>query len=399
MPLLILRRLGNTIPTIVAVVLVIFTLFSVIPGSFTSSGDDGRMLDAQVMERMRKELGLDDPLHQRFGTYVANLAQGDLGTSFRTREPVTKVIAQRLWPSLKLTIAAMGFAILVGVPLGFIAALRPGSLIDMGSMVVAISGLSLPKFWLGLMLMYLFALTLGWLPSFGYGDGGLRHLILPAVALGVSPMALLARTTRAGVLDVLNADFVRTARPRDRPRRAGTSRNALVLVLTTACRRLAVRRWWRSSSRPGPARCWSTWSSSATSRPQGSILVTSLLPPDQHAIDIAWRHRPAHPLRLTADEARPILLIGGGLWPSWSPSPSSHPDRALRSGAANLMNAEIRRPEFGTDGQGAHFRASSTAPRSAHRRHRLADRQHHHRRDAGGTPAIGAAGGTISSTG
>ncbi|BBK39496.1 ABC transporter permease [Allostella sp. ATCC 35155] len=237
MPLLILRRLGNTVPTIVAVVLVIFTLFSVIPGSFTSAGDDGRVLDAQVAERMRKELGLDDPLHVRFGSYVANLVQGDLGTSFRTREPVTKVIAQRLWPSLKLTIAAMGFAILVGVPLGFIAALRPGSLIDMASMVVAISGLSLPKFWLGLMLMYLFALTLGWLPSFGYGDGGLRHLILPAVALGVSPMALLARTTRAGVLDVLNADFVRTARSKGmseyRVVRWHVVRNALVLVLTT----------------------------------------------------------------------------------------------------------------------------------------------------------------------
>lgn len=237
MPLLILRRLGNTVPTIVAVVLVIFTLFSVIPGSFTSSGDDGRMLDPEVMERMRKELGLDDPLHERFASYVGALVQGDLGTSFRTREPVTNVIAQRLWPSLKLTLAAMGFAIVVGVPLGFLAALRPGSLADMGSMVVAISGLSLPKFWLGLMLMYLFALTLGWLPSFGYGDGGLRYLLLPAVALGVSPMALLARTTRAGVLDVLNADFVRTARSKGMSEYRVVTwhvmRNALVLVLTT----------------------------------------------------------------------------------------------------------------------------------------------------------------------
>jgi ABC-type dipeptide/oligopeptide/nickel transport system permease component len=105
------------------------------------------------------------------------------------------------------------------------------------SMVAAVSGLSLPKFWLGLMLMYLFALVLGWLPSFGYGDGGLRHLILPALALGVSPMALLARTTRAGVLDVLNADFVRTARSKGmsefRVVKWHVMRNALVLVITT----------------------------------------------------------------------------------------------------------------------------------------------------------------------
>jgi peptide/nickel transport system permease protein len=233
-----LRRLLNIVPTVGAVVLLIFVLFSVIPGSFTSSGaEDGRMLDPQVIERMRKEMGLDDPLVERFGRYVAATAVGDLGTSFRTREPVTKLIGDRLWPSLKLTFAAMGFAILIGVPLGFIAALKPGGVIDTISMVGAVSGLSLPKFWFGLMLMYLFALVLGWLPSFGYGDGGLRHLTLPAVALGVSPLALLARTTRAAVLEVLNADFVRTARSKGMAEARVVTwhvmRNALVLVITT----------------------------------------------------------------------------------------------------------------------------------------------------------------------
>ena len=130
----------------------------------------------------------------------------------------------------------MTFAIAVGVTLGFFAALKPGSLIDTASMVGAISGLSLSQFWFGLMLMYLFALKLNWLPSFGYGDGGLRNLILPAVALGVGPMALLARTTRAAVLDVLNADFVRTARSKGMSERRVVKwhvlRNALVLVIT-----------------------------------------------------------------------------------------------------------------------------------------------------------------------
>ncbi|HKU98137.1 MAG TPA: ABC transporter permease [Vineibacter sp.] len=233
-----LRRLLNVIPTVGAVILLIFVLFSVIPGSFTSTGaEDGRMLDPQVMERMRKEMGLDDPILERFGRYVGHTLVGDLGKSFRTREPVTKLIADRLWPSFKLAMAAMGFAVLIGVPLGFIAALRPGGVVDSVSMIVAVSGLSLAQFWLGLMMMYLFGLLLGWLPSFGYGDGGPRYLILPGLALGVGPMALLARTTRAAVLDVLNADFVRTARSKGMAEARVVTwhvmRNALVLVITT----------------------------------------------------------------------------------------------------------------------------------------------------------------------
>ena len=238
MLLVLARRLANVVPTLVAIIALVFLLFSVLPGSFISGmGEDGRTtIDPAVMERMRKEMGLDDPLPERFAKYIAHTAVGDLGKSFRTREPVTTLIGQRIWPSLKLMFAAMTFAIAVGVTLGFLAALRPGSLIDTVSMVAAISGLSLSQFWFGLMLMYLFALTLQWLPSFGYGDGGLTHLILPAVALGVGPMALLARTTRAAVLDVLNADFVRTARSKGMSERRVVEwhvlRNALVLVIT-----------------------------------------------------------------------------------------------------------------------------------------------------------------------
>jgi peptide/nickel transport system permease protein len=236
--LVLARRLFNVIPTLLAVIALVFLLFSVLPGSFISGmNEDGRSaIDPAVMERMRKEMGLDDPLPERFAKYVAHTVTGDLGVSFRTREPVTRLIAARIWPSLKLVLAAMAFAIAVGVSLGFLAALKPGSLVDTLSMVGAISGLSLSQFWFGLMLMYAFALQLKWLPSFGYGDGGLLHLILPAVALGVGPMALLARTTRASVLDVLNADFVRTARSKGMSERLVVKwhvlRNALVLVIT-----------------------------------------------------------------------------------------------------------------------------------------------------------------------
>ncbi len=233
-----LRRVLQSVPIVLAVALLIFVLFSVIPGTFASSlNDDGRsVMDPAVVERMNKELGLNDPVYVRFGRYVLQLAQLDLGTSFRTRQPVTKVLAERMGATLQLCFAAMLFAIVLGVPLGFIAALKPGSLIDTLSMVVAVSGLSLPKFWLGLLLMYLFALKLGWLPSFGYGSDP-RYLVLPAVALGVAPLALLARTTRAAVLEIMNADFVRTARSKGmsegRVVRWHLARNALVIVLTT----------------------------------------------------------------------------------------------------------------------------------------------------------------------
>lgn len=229
------RRLLQTIPTVLAVVLLVFVLFSVVPGSIVSSMSDDS--DPQVELRMKKQLGLDDPVYVRFGAYIAKLVTGDFGTSFRTREPVTTMIAKRMWPTLQLIFAAMALAVVIGVPLGFVAALKPGGIVDTLAMVVAVSGLSIAKFWLGLVLMYFFALKLGWLPSFGYGDGGLKYLILPAVTLGVSPMALFARTTRAAVLEIMIADFVRTARSKGmsetRVVKWHVMRNALVIILTT----------------------------------------------------------------------------------------------------------------------------------------------------------------------
>lgn len=235
----IIRRLLQAIPILLAVAALIFVLFSVIPGDFaTSQMADGRTnVDAETIARMNKQFGLDQPLPERLARYVGGLATFDLGDSFRTRQPVTLLIAERLWPSLQLAIAAMVFAVMIGVPLGFLAALKPGSWVDMLSMVFAVSGLSLPLFWLGLLLMYAFALTLGWFPSFGYGDGNPRYIVLPAFALGVAPLALLARTARAAVLEVMHADFIRTARAKGsgsyRVLRWHVLRNALVIVLTT----------------------------------------------------------------------------------------------------------------------------------------------------------------------
>jgi len=234
-----IRRLLQMIPTVIVVALLIFVIFSVVPGSFAASLiADGRAdADPALLARLNREFGLDKPLYERFAQYLYDIARFDLGTSFRTRQPVVDLIEARIWASLKLAVAAMAFAAAFGVPLGFIAALRPGSLLDTSTMIGAVSGLSMPQFWLGLLLMYVFALQLGWLPSFGYGDGGLLHLILPAITLGLTPLALLARTTRAGVLDVLNADFIRTAHSKGmsnaRVVRWHVARNALVLIVTT----------------------------------------------------------------------------------------------------------------------------------------------------------------------
>lgn len=235
----VIRRLLQAVPILLAVAAVIFLLFSVIPGNFAMSQmADGRSgVDAEQVARMNEQFGLNDPLPIRFAKYVGDLVTLDLGTSFRTRQPVVISLAERLWPSFQLAMAAMLFAMVLGIPLGFLAALKPGSWIDTLTMIVAVSGLSLPKFWLGLIMMYVFALMLGWLPSFGYGEGDPRYLVLPAVALGVAPLALLARTTRAAVLDVTNADFVRTAKAKGagetRVMRVHVARNAFVIVLTT----------------------------------------------------------------------------------------------------------------------------------------------------------------------
>lgn len=232
-----IRRILQLIPTVIFVALLIFLIFSVVPGSFASSlFSDGRVAsDPKLIAQLTAEFGLDKPLWERFVTYVWDLVRLDFGVSFRTRQPVLDLINKQIWASVELAVAAMVFAIVIGVPLGFLAALRPGSIFDTITMIGAVSGLSLPQFWLGLLMMMLFALKLGWLPSFGYGTTA--HLIMPAVALGVTPLALLARTTRAGVLDVINSDFVRTAHAKGMTEGAvvyrHVARSAMVLILTT----------------------------------------------------------------------------------------------------------------------------------------------------------------------
>ena len=235
-----LRRILQFIPTILAITLILFILLNILPGDAAlMSGDaQDKGVDPRFIEEMKKRWGLDQPIHIRYLTYLRNLAAGDMGLSYLRREKVSGLIASRLWPTLRLAFAAMLIAVSIGIPLGFYSALRQGTWLDAFSMVGAVSGVSIPQFWLGLLLMFFLAVKLPFFPVSGYGDGDLKHILLPAFTLGVGYMALLARTTRAAVVEILTTDYIRTARAKGLSdflvNRKHILRNALILVLTTA---------------------------------------------------------------------------------------------------------------------------------------------------------------------
>jgi len=232
------RRIIQFFPIIIAISLIMFLLLNVLPGDAALiSGGARQEVDPKAIEQMRKEWGLDRPIHIRYLNYMNDLLHGDLGVSFIRREKVNEIIADRLWPTLKLAIVAMLIAICIGLPLGFFSAMRQGTWVDLFAMVGAVSGISVPQFWLGLLLMFFLSVKLHLFPTSGYGEGRVGYLILPAFTLGVTYMALIARTTRAAVIEVLNTDYIRTAYAKGLSEllitRKHVFRNTLILVLTT----------------------------------------------------------------------------------------------------------------------------------------------------------------------
>lgn len=169
----------------------------------------------EQIEQVRRSLGLDRPIHIQYLMYMERLFQGDLGVTIRGGQPVLEVIFQRLPNTLMLAVTAMFIAILIGVPIGFLAAYREGTVIDIALMVLAIAGISMPHFWLGLMLLFFFALELGWLPVSG---NSVMNLILPALTLGLSNAAIFARLTRSSMIDVMSQDFIQTAYAKGLPK-------------------------------------------------------------------------------------------------------------------------------------------------------------------------------------
>jgi peptide/nickel transport system permease protein len=207
---------------------------AIIAGDYAQPGD---------IERIRHYLGLDQPIYRQFFVWVGNMLQGDFGTSIYTRRPVTELIAQRIKPTLTLATTCMLFVITVAIPMGIVAAWRAGSWVDLTVMVLAVFGFSFPVFWLGLVMIYVFSVKLEWLPVQGFHgmeDGFLpfvSHILLPTLSIGIILIALLARITRASVIETLAEDYVRTAYAKGLHARAvlfgHALKNAAVPIVTT----------------------------------------------------------------------------------------------------------------------------------------------------------------------
>jgi ABC-type dipeptide/oligopeptide/nickel transport system permease component len=229
----ILRRVLLSIPTLFGVLVAAFMLLYIAPGDPVEAMI-GERADSATITRLRAQLHLDDPLPQRFGHYVASVVTGDLGRSYITNRPISQDIRERFPKTMQLAGAAMLIATFFGVTLGVLSARNPGGIADRLSLGISYLGISFPVYWVGLLLILLFAVTLRWLPPSGYG--GLRFLILPAVTLGMRSIAFQARMTRSAMLDALAADYTRTARAKGLSESLVTLkhalRNALIPVIT-----------------------------------------------------------------------------------------------------------------------------------------------------------------------
>jgi peptide/nickel transport system permease protein len=257
----VVRRLLLLVPILIGLSILVFLFIRALPGS-PATALLGERTTPQAVEAIRKQYGLDDPIYKQYWAYLKTLANFDFGTSITSRRPVLDEFKQRFPATIELATAAMLFSLLFGVPLGFIAAKRHGTAIDHASLAASLLGVSIPIFFLAIILKYVFAVRLGWLPTVGrmsvlinidhptnfylldsllagnleaFWDT-LKHLVLPAVALGSIPLAIIARITRAAVLDVQNEDYVRTARAKGvSPRIVDTRhilRNAMLPIVT-----------------------------------------------------------------------------------------------------------------------------------------------------------------------
>ena len=203
-------RLLVTIPVVFGVTLAVFSMLFLIPGDPVKMMLSEFATNPEQIARMRAQLHLNEPFAQQYGRFVWNAAHGNLGESIRDRRPVTTEIIEVAPSTMQLAIAALLLSSSVGMTLGIVAAVRQNSWMDLGSMLVALVGVSMPSFWLGLLLIFTFSLHLGWFPA--TGGGGFNHLPLPALALGLGAAAIIARLTRSSMLEVLRMEYMTTAR-------------------------------------------------------------------------------------------------------------------------------------------------------------------------------------------
>jgi glutathione transport system permease protein len=227
------KRLLGLTPTLLIVAVLVFLFVHLLPGdpAVLAAGQDA---DLATVELVRRDLGLDKPLPEQFASFFVNMAQGDLGRSLRTRRPVSTEISERFVATLTLTIASMSWAVLFGMTIGVFSAVYRNRWPDRGGMTLAVSGISFPSFALGMLLMQIFSVKLGWLPTVGADSW--KHYILPSITLGAAVAAVMARFTRASLVEVIQEDYVRTARAKGLLERVvilrHALRNALIPVVT-----------------------------------------------------------------------------------------------------------------------------------------------------------------------
>lgn len=235
MPAYIVKRLLQFIPILIGVATVTFLLLHVLPGDPVLSMVGERYDDA-TLERLREEMHLNDPLAVRYVKYLGSLARLELGESYITGEPVWDSIRERFPYTLRLALAAMLISIVIGVGSGVVAAWKWKTPLDVLTMGGTVVGVSMPVFWLGVLLIYIFAMRLGWLPASGFGGGQIQYLILPAFTLAMASAAYVARITRSSVLDEVGEMYVKAARARGVPERrllfSHSLRNALLPIIT-----------------------------------------------------------------------------------------------------------------------------------------------------------------------
>ncbi|MHB0896249.1 MAG: ABC transporter permease [Spirochaetales bacterium] len=236
----VIKRLLMLVPIIIGVSFLIYFIMDLAPGDIISQMA-GEGTDAQI-QVLRHQYGYDRSVFYRYVMYMKNLVQGNLGTSFLTNKPVWDMYRERLPETLKLALGALVVSILLSIPLGILSAVRSGTLWDNAGMVLALLGLSMPNFWLGLLLIILFSLKLGWFPS--GGDTGFLSIILPAITIGTGHVAIITRTTRSSMIDVIHQDYLRTARAKGVPEkyviRKHAFKNALIPIITIIGTQMSV---------------------------------------------------------------------------------------------------------------------------------------------------------------